>query len=133
MLLAQYARMHYRVNEDGVKVNWIDEMMHPDKLVWQTREWLHEWESTEKFLPVYGGINRGKDYNHSTFCDIVIKGLVGVDEKDGELVLNPHIPADWEYLKLENLTFRGKKYDITYDKNGNIYGVKGWNISHHNS
>lgn len=124
MLLSQYAAMHYMVNDEGKKVNWIDEMMHPDKPVWETRAWLY----SDKYDPRKGGKDRGKDYNHSTFCDIVIKGLVGVDEKDGELVLNPHIPADWEYLKLENLTFRGKKYDITYDKNGNIYGVKGWNI-----
>ena len=39
------------------------------------------------------------------------------------------MPSDWEYLKLENLTFRGKKYDITYDKNGSIYGTVGWNIA----
>jgi hypothetical protein len=124
MLLSQYAKMHYMTKEDGTSVNWIDEMMHPNKLVWETRAWLH----SDKYEPKYGGQNRGKDYNHSTFCDIVIKGLVGVDEKDGELVLRPHIPADWDYVKLENLTFRGNKYDITYDKNGNVYGVKGWNI-----
>lgn len=124
MLLSQYANMHYMINEDGKRVNWIDEMMHPDKLVWETREWLY----SDKYNPGKGGKDRGKDYNHSTFCDIVIKGLVGVDEENGKLILRPHIPSDWNYLKLENLTFRGKKYDITYDKNGDLYGVKGWNI-----
>lgn len=124
MLLSQYAKMHYMVREDGEMVNWIDEMMHPDELVWETRKWLY----SDKYDPRKGGKDRGKDYNHSTFCDIVIRGLVGVDEKNGELVLRPHIPSGWNYLKLENLSFRGKKYDITYDKNGNVYGVKGWNI-----
>ena len=125
MLLSQYARMHHMVREDGTKVNWIDEMMHPDRLTWETRAWLY----SEKYDERKGGKDRGKDYNHSTFCDVVIRGLVGVDEQDGKLVLHPHIPADWNYLKLENLTFRGKKYDITYDKTGDVYGKKGWNIT----
>jgi len=25
-----------------------------------------------------GGVERGKDYNHSTFCDLIITGLVGL-------------------------------------------------------
>ena len=125
MLLSQYAKMHHMVREDGTDVNWIDEMMHPDKLVWETRAWLY----SDKYDPRKGGRDRGKDYNHSSFCDIVIRGLVGVDEQNGKLVLRPHIPSDWNYLKLENLTFRGKRYDITYDKNGDVYGVVGWNIT----
>ena len=125
MLLSQYAKMHYMVREDGKKVNWIDEMMHPDRPTWETRAWLY----SDKYDPRKGGKDRGKDYNHSSFCDIVIRGLVGVDEKNGKLVLRPHIPADWKYLKLENLTFRGKRYDITYDKNGDVYGTVGWNIT----
>ena len=128
MLLSEYAQMHYMTREDGVKANWIDEMMHPDKPIWETRARLHEWFNTDKYKSGYGSLNRGKDYNHSSFCDIVIRGLVGVDEENGKLVIRPHIPADWDYLKLENLTYRGKKYDITYDKNGNVYGAKGWNI-----
>ena len=24
-----------------------------------------------------GGKERGKDYNHSTFCDLIINGLIG--------------------------------------------------------
>ncbi len=125
MLLSQYAKMHHMIREDGVDVNWIDEMMHPDRLVWETREWLY----SDKYVPGKGGKDRGKDYNHSTFCDIVIRGLVGVDEENGKPILRPHIPADWNYLKLENLTFQGKKYDITYDKNGDVFGAKGWNIT----
>ena len=125
MLLSQYAKMHHMIREDGTDVNWIDEMMHPDRLVWETRARLNN----DPNKTMLGRQNRGKDYNHSSFCDIVIRGLVGVDEENGKLVLRPHIPTDWNYLKLENLTFRGKKYNITYDKTGDVYGVKGWNVS----
>ncbi len=125
MLLSQYARMHHRIDEKGKRVCWIDEMMHPDRLEWSTREYLH----SEKYASKYGDPDRGKDYNHSTFCDIVIHGLVGVDVEDGKLTLHPHIPSDWEYLRLENLTVGGKRYDITYDKSGEHYGRgKGWQI-----
>lgn len=124
-LLSQYAKMHHLIRADGTTVNWIDEMMHPDKLEWTTREWLY----SDKYIPAKGDRDRGRDYNHSTFCDLVIHGLVGVNEQDGHLVLHPHIPENWEWLKLENLTFRGKKYSITYDKTGKIYGgTVGWSI-----
>lgn len=125
MLLSQYAKMHHRVREDGTLVNWIDEEMHPDRMEWSTREWLH----SDKFEPKYGAPDRGKDYNHSTFCDLVIHDLVGVDVEDGKLVLRPHIPADWDYIRLENVTVCGKTYDITYDKTGEKYGHgRGWTV-----
>ena len=126
MLLSQYAKMHHRVREDGKVINWIDEEMDPYRLVWTTREWLY----SDKFEPKYGDPDRGKDYNHSAFCDLVIHDLIGLDEEDGKPVLRPHIPADWDYIRLENVTVCGKQYDVTYDKTGEKYGVgKGWTIT----
>ena len=66
--------------------------------------------------------------NNENAADKPVKRIIREAEENGKLILRPHIPSDWNYLKLENLTFRGKKYDITYDKNGDLYGVKGWNI-----
>lgn len=126
MLLSQYAKMHHRVCEDGKVINWIDEEMDPYRLVWTTREWLY----TDKFESKYGDRDRGKDYNHSAFCDLVLHDLVGIDVEDGKPILRPHIPADWDYLRVENVHLLGKTYDITYDKTGEKYGVgKGWTIA----
>ena len=68
-----------------------------------------------------GGRERGKDYNHSTFCDLIISGRVGVRYEDDDLTVNPCIPEEWEYFKLENLHFRGKTYSVIYDKTGEKY------------
>ena len=48
---------------------------------------------------------RGKDYNHSTFCDLVISGLVGFVPKGAGFTVDPLFPADWDYLVLEDLRY----------------------------
>lgn len=68
-----------------------------------------------------GGFERGKDYNHSLFCDLVLSGLFGIDVKDGNLSVNPLIPDSWEYFRVENLNVGGKRYRIIYDKTGKHY------------
>lgn len=116
-LVKQYAQMHRLVKEDGSVVPWIDEVKHPLREEWSSREILKEW-GWEKWR---GGYERGKDYNHSTFCDIILSGVLGI-QCDGEnLTVAPCIPADWEYFKVENLHFRGSTYTIIYDKTGEKY------------
>ncbi len=61
---------------------WIDEDLNPLTGDWIARSRLKIWQngtwSAEK-----GGVERGKDYNHSTFCDLVITGLVGLRATGG--------------------------------------------------
>ena len=116
-LVKQYAASHKRVNENGETVNWIDEVRHSLKDEWSSREILKNSGWIEK----RGGYERGKDYNHSTFCDIIISGVVGVRCDREELEVLPLIPDDWDYFRLDNLTFRGKTYSIIYDKTGLKY------------
>lgn len=118
-LLLQYSRSHRRVRGDGKVVPWIDEVRHPLKDDWSSRTILKEWGWRED----KGGYERGKDYNHSTFCDLVISGIVGVDCEASELKAEPYIPEDWDYFKLSNLNFKGKTYSIIYDKTGEKYGM----------
>jgi len=51
-----------------------------------------------------GGQERGKDYNHSTFCDLVISGLIGLRPQDGNTVtVNPLVPQEqWDWFCLDN-------------------------------
>lgn len=115
-LISDYANMHYSV-ENGKRINFIDEVMLPDKPIWDAREKAKrgEYEPT-------GGKNRGKDYNHSTFIDPVLRGLIGIDPEKEELTVAPRIEGIWSYFKLENLTFRKKKYNIYYDSDGSHLG-----------
>ena len=117
-LLSQYARMHYRKTEDGRLVSWIDEVMDPIHGDWSSRTLLRDWGWRED----KGGYERGKDYNHSTFCDLVISGLVGVSVADGKICVEPLAPKDWPYFCLTGVKLLGKEYDIFYDATGEKYG-----------
>lgn len=122
--LSLYAKSH-TIEKDGNILPWIDEVMHPDRHEWTSRAILEK----RGWLDRVGGKERGKDYNHSTFCDLVITGLVGVRTDTDALAIDPAIPPDLTYLKLESLPYRGKLYTITYDKTGTRYKRgKGWHI-----
>jgi len=76
MLLVQYAKSHSIVNEDGSSQKWIDENINPftgDCISRTIKTWENGTWSEKK-----GGEERGKDYNHSGFCDLVISDLLGL-------------------------------------------------------
>ncbi len=76
-LLKTYTKSHRLRREDGTIVPWIDENLNPMTGDWISRTRLKSWKNgtwdTGK-----GGEERGKDYNHSTYCDLVITGLIGL-------------------------------------------------------
>ena len=116
-LFLQYADMHRISDGNGGWRPWIDEVMHPYRYDWTSRTYLKNagWPADK------GGYERGKDYNHSTFCDLLITGIAGVVPENPELTLISSIPKSWDYFKLENLHFNGKTYTIYYDKTGERY------------
>ena len=113
-LLGQYAAQQIRKTEDGRTIPWVDENLDPF-----TGEWI-----ARKILMDRGCKGeRGEDYNHSTFADLVIAGLCGVHPHlDGVLELRPLIPEGWEYLKLQNVKVRGHMVSIYWDRFGSRYG-----------
>lgn len=115
-LVSDYANMHYST-EGGRRINFIDEVMLPDEPIWDAREKakLGKYEPT-------GGKNRGKDYNHSTFIDLVLRGLCGIDTESKELSVKPKIKGIWCWFKIENLSYRKKRYDVYYDEDGSVFG-----------
>jgi len=70
-----------------------------------------------------GDRERSRYYNHSTFCDLIITGIVGLrPQEDGSIVVNPLIPKDkWEYFCLDGVNYRGHSLTIIWDKNGQHY------------
>lgn len=115
-LLHQYAESHMRIREDGKRVPWIDEVRHPLKDDWSSRTILRNWGWQER----KGGYERGKDYNHSTFCDLVISGLLGVRCSDGVLNVEPNIPKSWDSFKLLGLNCLGRVWDVTFDRRDGV-------------
>ncbi|MBR5679992.1 MAG: hypothetical protein IKX19_05000 [Clostridia bacterium] len=116
-LLTQYAASHRLVGEDGRERMWIDEDMDPF-----TGEWIARRElKADNWNPGRGGVERGKDYNHSTFCDLVLSGLLGIDARDGRLTVDPLIPDDWDWFCVTNLPPRGET--VLFDRTGERYGL----------
>ena len=72
---------------------------------------------------IYDSPNHSEDYNHSTFCDNVIAGLIGIRGQPGDtLVVQPLAPATWDYFALENVLYHGHWVTVLWDKSGARYG-----------
>ncbi len=111
--LKTYANSHYIVR-DGVRVPWIDEDLDPDTGEWVARRILHEIGDPHR--------ERGIWYNHSSFCDLVIRGLCGVRPCGDHLELSPMLSPDITWFMLENLSLFGKTYAVYYDADGTHLG-----------
>jgi len=120
--LQSYTNSHKLEREDGKIVPWIDENLNPFNGDWISRTRLKSWDngtwSVEK-----GGKERGKDYNHSTYNDLIITGLMGLRPRSDDIVeINPLIPEEkWDYFCLDNVLYHGKILTIVWDKTGEKY------------
>ncbi len=70
-----------------------------------------------------GDQERSRYYNHSTFNDLVITGLVGLRPRtDNTVEVNPLIPEDkWNWFCLDNVLYHGHNISIVWDKDGSRY------------
>ena len=70
-----------------------------------------------------GDRERSRYYNHSTFADLVISGLVGIrPQADNSIVVNPLIPEGlWKYFCLDNVSYHGHTITVVYDQDGQRY------------
>jgi hypothetical protein len=112
-----YTKSHRLLRDDGKIVCWIDEDLDPYTGQWVAR--LRKISSAR--------INtrwRGKDYNHSSYCDLVISGLIGLRPRaDNVIEVNPLIPdGRWDWFCLDNVLYHGKIVTILWDRTGKKYG-----------
>jgi hypothetical protein len=121
-LLGIYAMSHQLKRTDGKIVPWIDENLNPFSGDWISRTRLKTWENGT-WSAQKGGIERGKDYNHSTFCDLVISGLIGIrPELGNRLIINPMVPEGrWAYFCVDNIVYHGQALTVFYDQTGERY------------
>ncbi len=70
-----------------------------------------------------GDQERSRYYNHSTFNDLVITGLVGLRPRaDKTVEVNPLVPEDeWDWFCLDNIPYHGHDLTIIWDKDGSRY------------
>jgi hypothetical protein len=113
-LLKIYTRSHRLKLDDGRVVPWIDENLNPTNGDWIARTLLRQRGSQ---IP-----ERGKDYNHSTYCDLVISGLIGLRPRADETVeVNPLAPGSWDFFCLDKVRYHGRWLTILWDKTGERY------------
>ena len=110
-LLKTYAKSQYIKRENGEKRPWIDENLDGETGEWIARKWLYEHNREDK--------DRGRDYNHSTFIDLVLGGLCGAQVVDGEVKFSPVINAEEiAYFSVQGLKILGKTYNVKFDETG---------------
>ena len=72
---------------------------------------------------IYDSTNHSEDYNHSTYVDNVISGLIGLrGQPDNTLQIKPLAPSTWAYFALENTPYHGHNVSVFWDVNGVRYG-----------
>lgn len=118
-----YTHSHRRLQASGKWVPWIDENLNPFTGDWIARTRLQSWNGGT-WNPKKGGKERGKDYNHSSYNDLIITGLVGLRPRpDNTIEVNPLLPeAKWDYFCLDNILYKGRILTILWDRTGEQYG-----------
>ncbi len=91
---------------------------------WQGKPYIGEYLDEMTGVPLQKTPERGRYYNHSTFCDLVITGLVGLrPQADGSVVVNPLVPEGaWDWFCLDGVPYRGWLLTIAWDRTGERYG-----------
>ncbi|MCS7479513.1 discoidin domain-containing protein [Umezawaea endophytica] len=85
---------------------YVAEAHHPDEDRW-----------------IYDGRGHSEDYNHSTFNDLVLSGLLGIRPQQGDRVrLAPLVPDGWDHFAVENVPYHGRNLSVVWDRDGKTYG-----------
>lgn len=95
---------------------WIDENLNPFNGDWLARTRMEVQNHNHGFQ------ERGIYYNHSTYTDNIITGLVGLrPSPDPTLTINPLVPASWDWFCLEDIPYQGYSITIVWDRTGERY------------
>ncbi|MEQ1825013.1 MAG: glycosyl hydrolase family 65 protein [Pirellula sp.] len=71
-----------------------------------------------------GDQERSRNYNHSTFSDLIITGLIGLRprEDDEWIEVQPLVPeVRWDWFCLDGVKYHGRDVAIVWDKDGSRY------------
>ena len=99
-MLHTYAATQYRNGQP-----YVAEAHDPDQPTW-----------------IYDSYGHSEDYNHSTFDDNVISGLIGLRGQAGNtLTVKPLAPSSWDYFALENTPYHGHNITVLWDRTGSRY------------
>jgi hypothetical protein len=90
---------------------------------WRGRPFIGEYLDEKTGYWLMGEVERSRYYNHSTFNDLIITGLVGLRPRTDDIIeVNPLVPQNkWAWFCLDNVLYHGKIITIIWDKDGLKY------------
>lgn len=67
--------------------------------------------------------NRSANYNHSTYADLLITGIIGLRPRADDIVeLHPLLPEGvWDWFCLDGINYHGRRLTILWDRTGERY------------
>ena len=112
--LQTYVKSQHRTLEDGRSIPWVDENLDPFTGIWLARDLkIHK-------RTFYG---RGDHYNHSSFADLVITGLIGLRPRADDVVeVRPLLPAGtWDWFCLDGVPYHDQLLTVLWDRTGSRF------------
>lgn len=87
------------------------------------RPYIGEYLDEKTGYWLKGDEERSRYYNHSTFNDLIITGLVGLRPAASDIIeVNPLLPdGTWDWFCLDNIRYHEKIVTIIWDRNGEKY------------
>jgi hypothetical protein len=111
--------------------NYFDQLeTYVESQYYRGRPYIGEYLDEKTGYWLKGDQERSRYYNHSTFNDLIITGLVGLRPgPDNIIEVNPLLPDNkWDWFCLDNVLYHGKIITIIWDKTGIKY-KKGQGLS----
>lgn len=73
---------------------------------------------------INGKNDRSRYYNHSTYADLLITGVIGLIPRADDIVeISPLLPTDtWDWFCLDGVKHHGHMLTLIWDKDGSRYG-----------
>jgi hypothetical protein len=105
--------------------DWFDAFLTYTKShVYDGLPYLGEYQDEKTGAWLKGRDPRSFYYNHSTYADLLITGLVGLRPRaDDTVEIAPLLPAGtWDWFCLDGVRYHGRELTILWDKDGQRYG-----------
>jgi hypothetical protein len=104
--------------------NYFDQLeTYVESQYYRGRPYIGEYLDEKTGYWLKGDQERSRYYNHSTFNDLIITGLIGLRPRaDNIIEVNPLLPDNkWDWFCLDNVSYHGKIITIVWDKTGTKY------------
>jgi hypothetical protein len=87
------------------------------------RPYIGEYLDEQTGYWLKGDQERSRFYNHSTFCDLIISGLLGLTPRaDRTVEVAPLLPEDrWRWFCLDKVAYHGHTLTLFWDADGSHY------------